>query len=184
MTLIPRLRHHLDEQRRLLLLSLSLSFLLFLPTCVSSYSLLPTPSKSPVDIQSPRDPRTGLTRFAYVALHYEGTPRDDEYVLGLRVMIHSLQQSGTTQDIVVLLSDNVRPATRQLLIDDGVKIQTVKNLANPFKDTTSPDRSTYIIIIPTIIYYTYTYNISMYRSVYCNQSFLIFITTFLLSSSY
>ena len=114
--------------------------LLLIPSPCLAYDLLPTPSTPPVDIKSPRNPSTGLTRFAYVALHYEGTPRDDEYLLGLRTTIHSLQLSGTTQDIVVLLSDNVRPSTRSQLLSQGVRLHTVTNIENPFKTETSERR--------------------------------------------
>jgi hypothetical protein len=31
------------------------------------------------------------SRFAYVMIHYEGTPNDDAYILGLRVLIHSIK---------------------------------------------------------------------------------------------
>ena len=31
------------------------------------------------------------SRFAYVMMHYEGTTKDDEYLLGLRVLIRSIQ---------------------------------------------------------------------------------------------
>ena len=124
-----------------LLLLLPFLLLSSLPRPVHCYSLLPTPSTPPVSINSPRDPSTGRTRFAYVAMHYEGTPRDDEYLLGLRTLIFSLQQSGTSQDILVLLSDNVRPSTRATLQSDGVLLHTVPNLPNPFKQTTSSLRA-------------------------------------------
>ena len=120
-------------------LYVSLSCLL-LPVPTLAYDLLPTPSVPSVAINSPRNPTTGLTRFAYVALHYEGTPRDDEYLLGLRTTIYSLQQSGTTQDIVVLLSDNVRQSTRATLQAAGVRLHTVTNIQNPFKTETSEKR--------------------------------------------
>ena len=119
---------------------LALLLLLLLPSHSLAYDLLPTHTTPPVDIRSPRNPTTALTRFAYVALHYEGTPRDDEYLLGLRTTLYSLQQSGTTQDILVLLSDNVRPTTRAQLLADGVKLITVSNIQNPFKGETSEKR--------------------------------------------
>ena len=127
--------------------SLPLALLLFLtllsslPLPSHSYSLLPTLSQPPIPILSPRSPTTGLTRFAYVAMHYEGTPRDDEYLLGLRVLIHSLLTSGTSQDVVVLLSSNARPSTAAQLLSLGVRLHTVDNLHNPFKDTTSLTRA-------------------------------------------
>ena len=114
--------------------------LLLSPAPTHAYSLLPTPSIPPIDIKSPRNPVTGHTRFAYVALHYEGTPRDDEYLLGLRTTLFSLRQSGTTQDILVLLSDNVRPSTRAQLLSDGALLHAVENIQNPFKAVDSEKR--------------------------------------------
>jgi hypothetical protein len=66
-------------------------------------------------------------------MHYEGTPKDDEYLLGLRVLIRSIQDTGTKQDIVVILSRNVRVSTRQALTADGAKLLEVDNLQNPFE---------------------------------------------------
>ncbi len=42
-----------------------------------------------------------------MAIHYEGTPRDEEYAFGLRVLIKSLKLTKTEQDIVVLVCGNV-----------------------------------------------------------------------------
>jgi hypothetical protein len=72
-------------------------------------------------------------RYAYVGIHYEGTARDEEYVLGLRVMIKSLMLSGTKHDIVIILSRNVSQRTRDLLAGDGAKLRIVDNIPNPFK---------------------------------------------------
>jgi len=72
-------------------------------------------------------------RYAYVLMHYEGTPKDDEYVLGLRVLIRSIQDTKTPHDIVVILSKNVRESTRAALQADGAKLLEVDNLQNPFE---------------------------------------------------
>ena len=142
-TTIPLISYQQHLRLRLRLFCLLLLLLLLLlvsPHACDGYSLLPTPSSPPVAIQSPRSPVTNRTRFAYVGMHYEGTPRDDEYLLGLRTLIFSLQSSGTQQDIVVLLSDNVRQSTRQQLQAANVILHTVPNLPNPFKASDSPSR--------------------------------------------
>jgi hypothetical protein len=71
------------------------------------------------------------SRFAYVALHYEGTPRDAEYLLGLRVLVSSIKcaticfvvcshgcavrrETGTPHDVVCLVSQNVCEVSRCL----------------------------------------------------------------------
>jgi hypothetical protein len=36
-------------------------------------------------------PKLAKSKFAWVMMHYEGTPKDDEYLLGLRVLIRSIQ---------------------------------------------------------------------------------------------
>jgi len=70
-------------------------------------------------------------------MHYEGTPKDDEYVLGLRVLIRSIQNTHTPHDILVLLSSNVRESTRQQLTADGAILREVKNIENPFEKKVS-----------------------------------------------
>lgn len=41
-------------------------------------------------LAAPAKPASAL-KFAYVMMHYEGTSKDDEYLLGLRVLIRSIQ---------------------------------------------------------------------------------------------
>ena len=148
------------------LLCLCLSLLLVFPSPSLAYDLLPTPSVPPVDIRSPRNATTGLTRFAYVLLHYEGTPRDDEYLLGLRTTIYSLQQSGTRQDILVLLSDNVRASTRERLLADGVTLHAVSNIENPFKSVSSEARRrTYKARFEFTFNKLYLWNLTQYERV-------------------
>ena len=71
------------------------------------------------------------SRFAWVLMHYEGTPKDDEYLLGLRVLIRSIQETKTPYDIVVITSSNVRDSTKKALLDDGALLNEVANLQNP-----------------------------------------------------
>jgi hypothetical protein len=63
------------------------------------------------------------SRYAYVMMHYEGTPKDAEYVLGTRVLIKSLVASGTKQNLVVLASTSVSKKTIDAFCADGAVVQ-------------------------------------------------------------
>lgn len=73
-------------------------------------------------------------KYAYVSIHYEGTPRDADYILGVRTLIASVKYSGTEHDFLVLVSDNVSQQTRDLLTEDGAIVKEVPNIPNPFRD--------------------------------------------------
>jgi len=75
-----------------------------------------------------------FSRYAYVTIHYEGTARDDEYVVGVRTLIRSIKMSGTLNDIIVLCSPNVREESKESFIREGAIIKQVENIANPYKD--------------------------------------------------
>lgn len=49
-----------------------------------------------------------VRRNAYVIMHYEGTERDDEYVLAARVLVRSIQASGAKFPVVIMAAENVR----------------------------------------------------------------------------
>jgi hypothetical protein len=68
-------------------------------------------------------PHTPIRRFAYVLMHYEGTPKDAEYVLGTRVLVQSLLASGTQEDIVILASKTVSQRTIDQFCSDGVIVE-------------------------------------------------------------
>lgn len=70
-----------------------------------------------------------FTRFAYVMMHYEGTAKDPEYVLGTRVLIKSLIASKTSQDLVVLASTSVSRKTIRTFCDDGAIVQVIFDIA-------------------------------------------------------
>ena len=84
------------------------------------------------------------SRFAYATIHYEGTKRDDEYVLGILVWIESLLASKTStfenscyksvleNDIVILLSKNVRQTTIDQFSKKGCKLRFIDNIENPY----------------------------------------------------
>ena len=74
------------------------------------------------------------SRFAYATIHYEGTKRDDEYVLGILVWIESLLASKTKNDIVILLSKNVRQTTIDQFSKKGCKLRFIDNIENPYKN--------------------------------------------------
>lgn len=77
---------------------------------------------------------SATSKYAYVTIHYEGTERDDEYVLGVRTLIKSIQLTGSKNDIIVLASPNVRPKTVETFQKDGARVKFIENIANPYKD--------------------------------------------------
>ncbi|KAH9323004.1 hypothetical protein KI387_017643 [Taxus chinensis] len=66
------------------------------------------------------------TSEAYVTLLY-----GDEFVLGVRVLGKSIRNTGTTKDMVVLVSDGVSPYAVHLLEVDGWIVEHIQLLANP-----------------------------------------------------
>ncbi|KAK8812288.1 hypothetical protein WA158_007522 [Blastocystis sp. Blastoise] len=80
--------------------------------------------------------------YAYATIHYEGTRRDDEYVLGIKVWIQSLIQSKTDADILILISSNVRQSTIHSFQNLGCKLILINNIENPYK-TDKNRRNTY-----------------------------------------
>ena len=114
-------------------------------------------------------------RFAWVMMHYEGTPRDDEYLLGLRVLIRSIQDTKTPHDIVVITSDNVRSSTNEALLEDGAKLHQVPNLQNPF-ETKTTGRNSYKDRFKYSFNKLYTWNMTEYERVVFLDSDNIFLT--------
>ena len=53
-----------------------------------------------------------------------------EYVLGTRVLLKSIQMSGTKHDILVLVSPNVRQESRDLFHQAGAKVIEVVSVIN------------------------------------------------------
>jgi len=76
---------------------------------------------------------TGHSRNAYVMIHYEGTPNDDLYVLGTQIVIRSIKETGTKQDVVIVCADNVRESSKRIFEKEGAKIKIVPNIPNPYK---------------------------------------------------
>jgi alpha-N-acetylglucosamine transferase len=110
-----------------------------------------------------------------VMMHYEGTPRDDEYLLGLRVLIRSIQDTKTPHDIVVITSDNVRPETNEALLADGAKLHQVPNLQNPFEKK-EKGRNSYKDRFKYSFNKLYTWNMTDYERVAFLDSDNIFLT--------
>ncbi|DBA01825.1 TPA: hypothetical protein N0F65_002941 [Lagenidium giganteum] len=71
-------------------------------------------------------------RFAYVTVHYEGTSRDAEYVLGIQVLMQSIKLTGTPHDLVVLASDSVSEESKRIFRSIGCRVIDVNNIENPF----------------------------------------------------
>ncbi|TMW63543.1 hypothetical protein Poli38472_002484 [Pythium oligandrum] len=76
--------------------------------------------------------RPARSRFAYVTVHYEGTSRDPEYVLGVQVLMQSIKLTRTPHDLVVLASDSVSEASKRIFESIGCRVIDVTNIDNPF----------------------------------------------------
>ncbi|XP_009779488.1 inositol phosphorylceramide glucuronosyltransferase 1 [Nicotiana sylvestris] len=66
------------------------------------------------------------TEEAYVTLLY-----GDEFLLGVRVLGKSIRESGSTKDMVVLVSDGVSQYANDLLRADGWIVEKISLLSNP-----------------------------------------------------
>jgi len=69
-----------------------------------------------------QDVPTITGKNAYATIHYEGTQRDDEYLLGVRVLIQSLKETRTAADIIILVADSVREPSKEVLAATGAKL--------------------------------------------------------------
>ncbi|GAB2274169.1 Putative glucuronosyltransferase pgsip8 [Dionaea muscipula] len=73
-------------------------------------------------------------RNAYAAMMYMGTPRDYEFYVATRVMMRSLRKLNVDADLVVIASVDVPLHwVRALKDEDGVRVETVENMKNPYK---------------------------------------------------
>lgn len=98
--------------------------------CCSLAAAVPASAGSSSPALAPRAAAAPGERFAYVTIHYEGTPADTEYVLGIRVLLQSLQP--LQHPFIVLASSSVTQATRDLLTAEGATIRAVEDVENPF----------------------------------------------------
>ncbi|KAJ0406909.1 hypothetical protein P43SY_001760 [Pythium insidiosum] len=92
----------------------------------------PTPAVTPAAAVAFTANRPARSRFAYVTVHYEGTSRDPEYVLGVQVLMQSIKLTGTPHDLVVLASDSVSEASKRTFASIGCRVIDVTNIENPF----------------------------------------------------
>jgi len=75
-------------------------------------------------------------RYAYVTVHYEGTPSDDEYVLGVRVLVQSIMlnaEPGADVDVLVLCSTEVRQESKDAFTALGAKTLPVEHVAHAYE---------------------------------------------------
>ena len=63
-------------------------------------------------------------KYAFVTIHYEGTASDAEYVLGVRVLLKSLQP--LHHPFIILVSDNVSQRSRDLFSKEGATLIDVR----------------------------------------------------------
>ncbi|KAA8539020.1 hypothetical protein F0562_025712 [Nyssa sinensis] len=70
--------------------------------------------------------KTQSSDQAYVTLLY-----GDEFLLGVRVLGKSIRDTGSTKDMVVLVSDGVSDYAKKLLRADGWIVELISLLANP-----------------------------------------------------
>lgn len=80
-------------------------------------------------------------RYAYVTVHYEGTSRDDEYVLGIQVLMQSIKLTGTPHDLVVLASESVSQQSKRIFESIGCRVLDVSNIDNPFINKTLSNKN-------------------------------------------
>eukprot|EP01091_Cochliopodium_minus_P001008 TRINITY_DN1088_c0_g2_i1.p1 TRINITY_DN1088_c0_g2~~TRINITY_DN1088_c0_g2_i1.p1 ORF type:complete len:454 (-),score=81.66 TRINITY_DN1088_c0_g2_i1:63-1424(-) len=80
------------------------------------------------------DMETSSTKFAYTSIFYTGTPKDNEYFQGLRVMFETVKRTGTEFDRVALLSQEIPSWMKDRLHKDGIKTNKLDNVENPFKN--------------------------------------------------
>ena len=66
----------------------------------------------------------GQDKYGFVTIHYEGTPGDAEYVLGVRVLLKSLQP--LRHPFLILVSDNVSSRTREIFQREGATLIDVR----------------------------------------------------------
>ncbi|KAL8103191.1 putative glucuronosyltransferase PGSIP8 isoform X1 [Apium graveolens] len=71
---------------------------------------------------------------AYATMMYMGTPRDYEFYIAMRVMLHSLSHLKVDADLVVIASLDVPlPWVQALEQEDGAKVVRVENIKNPYR---------------------------------------------------
>lgn len=59
--------------------------------------------------------------------------QDDKYVLGVRVLLRSIRNTGSKHDMVCIIASNVRESTREYFKREGCIVKEVPNIPNPYK---------------------------------------------------
>ena len=62
-------------------------------------------------------------KLAYVTIHYEGTAADDEYILGVRVLLRSLHP--LKHPFIILISKSVSQSSRDVFQREGATLVEV-----------------------------------------------------------
>jgi alpha-N-acetylglucosamine transferase len=75
-------------------------------------------------------------RYAYVTIHYEGTPDDYKYILGIRVLINSLKP--LRYPFLILCSPTVSQESRDIFTLDGATLIDIEDVKNPFQGHVLP----------------------------------------------
>ncbi|KAI5073588.1 hypothetical protein GOP47_0011601 [Adiantum capillus-veneris] len=110
-----------------ILLPTAIPFFLLLGALFSVHAFARAPAGDrKIYFGSSSRPRTQQTSQAYVTLLY-----GDEFALGVRVLGKSLRDTGTTRDMVALVSQGVSDLIIHVLQADGWIIERIELLANP-----------------------------------------------------
>ncbi|PRQ41660.1 putative glucuronosyltransferase [Rosa chinensis] len=93
---------------------------------IVAFSVLIRSNGAVLSSSSSSPSRQQRTTEAYVTLLY-----GDEFLLGVRVLGKSIRDTGSTKDMVVLVSDGVSAYAMKLLKADGWIVEKISLLANP-----------------------------------------------------
>jgi hypothetical protein len=74
--------------------------------------------------------RAASPRYAFATIHYEGTPADAEYILGIRVLMQSLQPLQCP--FLIMVSKSVSQSSIRLFESEGATVIPVEDVSNPF----------------------------------------------------
>ncbi|CAN6480185.1 unnamed protein product [Victoria cruziana] len=78
-----------------------------------------------------RPPGTGDSRReAYVTVLHSS----EQYVCGAITLAHTLLQTNTTRDLVILVDNTITPSTRRSLQSAGWKIRDIRRIRNPYAE--------------------------------------------------
>ncbi|KAJ7515240.1 hypothetical protein O6H91_22G007300 [Diphasiastrum complanatum] len=78
-------------------------------------------------------------KHAYATMLYMGTPHDYEFFVAARVMMQSLIRLKVDADLVVIVSKDVPHRWISTLNNEGVRVVSVENIQNPYRDQANFD---------------------------------------------